>query len=266
MKRFRSIKADDFVINVSYEELLKLGSDKYTVKLKSFPNGINQIRIVPEQVDFLIEQVSSFPMLIKVGITGGIGSGKSVVSRLLEIMGIPVYIADTEAKRITCTDTVIRRELCALVGQEVFQGGELNRTLLAEYMFGYPEHVKEVNAIIHPRVKDDFRQWTVRFGNNGLVGMESAILIESGFREEVDFLVMVYAPLEVRVERAMKRDCSSRELVLKRIEAQMSDEAKREQADFVIVNDNETPLIPQVLELISLLSKNNHYLCDAKNN
>ena len=88
--------------------------------------------------------------------------------------------------------------------------------------------------------------------------MESAILIESGFREEV------YAPLEVRVERAMKRDCSSRELVLKRIEAQMSDEAKREQADFVIVNDNETPLIPQVLELISLLSKNNHYLCDAK--
>ena len=100
-------------------------------------------------------------MLIKVGITGGIGSGKSVVSRLLEIMGIPVYIADTEAKRITCTDTVIRRELCALVGQEVFQGGELNRTLLAEYMFGYPEHVKEVNAIIHPRVKDDFRQWTV---------------------------------------------------------------------------------------------------------
>ena len=162
-------------------------------------------------------------MLIKVGITGGIGSGKSVVSRLLEIMGIPVYISDTEAKRITCTDTVIRRELCALVGQEVFQGGELNRTLLAEYMFGYPEHVKEVNAIIHPRVKDDFRQWTVRFGNNGLVGMESAILIESGFREEVDFLVMVYAPLEVRVERAMKRDCSSRELVLKRIEAQMSD-------------------------------------------
>ena len=68
-------------------------------------------------------------------------------------MGIPVYISDTEAKRITCTDTVIRRELCALVGQEVFQGGELNRTLLAEYMFGYPEHVKEVNAIIHPRVK-----------------------------------------------------------------------------------------------------------------
>ena len=99
-----------------------------------------------------------------------------------------------------------------------------------------------------------------------LVGMESAILVEAGFKDEVDFLVMVYAPLEVRVERAVKRDCSSRELVMKRIEAQMSDEVKRSHADFVIVNDDETPLIPQVLELISLLSKNNHYLCSAKNN
>ena len=164
-------------------------------------------------------------MAIKIGITGGIGSGKSVVSRLLEIMGIPVYISDIEAKRITQTDPVIRRGLCDLVGQDVFQGGELNRSLLASYMFGHQE---------------------------------------AGFKDEVDFLVMVYAPLEVRVERAVKRDCSSRELVMKRIEAQMSDEVKRSHADFVIVNDDETPLIPQVLELISLLSKNNHYLCSAK--
>lgn len=203
-------------------------------------------------------------MVIKIGITGGIGSGKSVVSRLLEIMGIPVYVSDTEAKRITQTDEVIRRKLCALVGQEVFQGGELNRSMLATYMFGHPEHIKEVNGIIHPRVKNDFRQWAAQFENEQLVGMESAILIESGFREEVDFLVMVYAPLEVRVERAIGRDCSTKELVMKRIEAQMSDETKRNHADFVIVNDDETPIIPQVLKLISLVSKNNHYLCSAK--
>ncbi len=79
-----------------------------------------------------------------------------------EIMGIPVYISDIEAKRITHTDTVIRRELCALVGQDVFQGGELNRSLLASYMFGHQDHVKKVNAIIHPQVKEDFRQWTAR--------------------------------------------------------------------------------------------------------
>lgn len=203
-------------------------------------------------------------MAIKIGITGGIGSGKSVVSRLLEIMGVPVYISDVEAKRITHEDEGIRRELCALVSEDVFRKEELNRPVLAAYMFGHPDHVKEVNGIIHPRVKDDFRRWAARYEADEVIGMESAILIESGFKEEVDFLVMVYAPLEVRMERVLKRDCSTRELVMKRIEAQMSDEAKRNQVDYVIVNDDETPLIPQVLKVISLLSKNNHYLCSAK--
>ena len=203
-------------------------------------------------------------MAIKIGITGGIGSGKSLVSRLLEIMGIPVYISDVEAKRITLANETVRRELCMLVGQEIYQKGELNRSLLATYMFGHPKRIKEVNEIIHPRVKEDFQQWSACFGADKIVGMESAILVEAGFGDEVDFLVMVYAPLETRIERAIKRDCSSKELIMKRIESQMSDESKREQADFVILNDGETPLIPQVLELISLLSKNNHYLCFAK--
>ena len=203
-------------------------------------------------------------MAIKIGITGGIGSGKSVVSRLLEIMGIPVYISDVEAKRITLTNEIVRRDLCTLVGQEIYQKGELNRSLLADYMFGHPERIKEVNEIIHPKVKEDFQQWSACLGAGKIVGMESAILVEAGFRDEVDFLVMVYAPLETRIERAIKRDCSSKELIMKRIESQMSDESKREQADFVILNDGETPLIPQVLKLISLLSKNNHYLCSAK--
>lgn len=203
-------------------------------------------------------------MAIKIGITGGIGSGKSVVSRLLEVIGIPVYISDLESKRITQTDEHIRRELCALIGDGVFQDGVLNRPLLAAYLFGHPDHAKEINGIIHPRVKDDFRQWAVCNDSIGLVGLESAILIESGFKEEVDFVVMVYAPIEVRIERAIKRDHTSREMIMKRINAQMSDETKRLQADFIIVNDGETPVIPQVLELISLVSKNNHYLCPAK--
>lgn len=203
-------------------------------------------------------------MAIKIGITGGIGSGKSIVSRILEIMGVPVYISDAEAKRITNTDELIRRELCALVGHDVFRDGMLNRPLLASYMFGNPDHVKQVNGIIHPQVKNDFRRWVSWFENVPLVGMESAILLEAGFRDEVDFLVMVYAPLEVRIKRAVQRDGSSKDLVMKRIESQMSDEDKLNHADFVITNDGEMPLIPQVLKLISLLSKNNHYLCHAK--
>lgn len=195
-------------------------------------------------------------MSIKIGITGGIGSGKSVVSRLLETMGIPVYIADVESKRLTNTDPYIRKELSSLLGQEVFEGGTLNKQLLSSYLFGHPDHARQVNGIIHPRVKADFLRWVEDRATSLIVGMESAILIESGFAGEVDFVIMVYAPLETRILRAIKRDCSSRELIMKRIQSQMSDEEKREQADFVIVNDGETPLIPQVLELISLLSKN----------
>ena len=205
-------------------------------------------------------------MSIKIGITGGIGSGKSVVSRLLGIMGIPVYNSDTEAKRITLCDEEIRYRLSDLVGQELFASGVFNRSLLASYIFGCSEHAEQVNRIIHPRVKDDFRQWVLARKGSGLVALESAILIEAGFKEEVDFVVMVYAPLELRIERAVERDNSSRNLVSKRIETQMADELKQKQADFIITNDGVTPLLPQVLELISLLSKNNHYLCSTKNN
>lgn len=194
-------------------------------------------------------------MTIKIGITGGIGSGKSVVSRLLEIMEVPVYIADTESKRLTNTDPCIRKELSALLGEEVYKDGALNKPLLAAYLFGDAEHAAQVNGIIHPRVKKDFRQWTEERDGLPWVAMESAILIESGFVAEVDVVVMVYAPLETRIERAMRRDSATHELVMKRIRSQMSDEEKRRQADFVIVNDDDTPLIPQVMEIISWLSK-----------
>ena len=189
-------------------------------------------------------------MTVRIGITGGIGSGKSVVSRLLEVMGIPVYISDMETKQLMVADNRIRGELIALLGEEVY--------------FGSPEHARQVNGIVHPRVKEDFRQWVRQHAGCSMAGIESAILIEAGFAGEVDAVVMVYAPEEVRVQRAMKRDASSRELIERRIRSQMSDEEKRMRADFVIVNDGETPLIPQVLALITFLSQNNTYLCPPK--
>lgn len=200
-------------------------------------------------------------MLIRIGITGGIGSGKSVVSRLLEVMGIPVYISDTESKRVTVVDPLIRRGLCELVGEDVFCSGELNKALLASYLFASPENARRVNGIIHPRVKEDFRRWVDSHADFDMVGMESAILIEAGFAREVDIIVMVSAPLEIRVERVLQRDKSSRELVMQRIRHQMCDEEKKNSAGFVIVNDGERPLIPQVLELISFLYQNIDYLC-----
>ena len=197
-------------------------------------------------------------MAIKIGITGGIGSGKSVVSHLLEVMGVPVYISDEESKKVVATDPVIRKELCDLVGEEVFSGGKLNKTLLATYLFASSTHASQVNGIIHPRVKEHFRQWSSHKECLDIIGMESAILIESGFADEVDCIVMVYAPLELRVERAVQ--------IMQRIRSQMSDEEKCERASFVIINDGEKPLIPQILELIAFLYQKIHYLCSAKNN
>ena len=180
-------------------------------------------------------------MGIRIGITGGIGSGKSVVSRLLRLLGIPVYISDEEAKRLMATDEGIRAELVAL---------------LASYLFAGPDHARRVNAIVHPRVRDDFRAWAKAHEGAGLVAMESAILYEAGFRDEVDRVVMVYAPEETRIERATRRDAASRAGVEKRIRSQMGDEEKRRLADYVLVNDGKRPLIPQVLALISSLSQN----------
>lgn len=192
-------------------------------------------------------------MAIKIGITGGIGSGKSVVSRLLEVMGIPVYISDTASKGLMISDGFIRQELQALLGKEVYAGGVLNKPLLASYLFGSADHARQVNGIVHPRVKADFRQWVCQHSSRPIVGIESAILVEAGFADEVDKVVMVYAPEEIRIARAVRRDASSREQIEKRIRSQMNDEEKRRYADFVIANDGATPLIPQVLELIASL-------------
>lgn len=190
---------------------------------------------------------------IKIGITGGIGSGKSVVSHLLGLMGVPVYVSDVESKRLMNADGVIRREMIALLGEEAYRGGELNRPLVASYLFGNPGHVGRVNGIVHPRVREDFRRWAEAHAAFPVIGIESAILLEAGFKAEVDKVVMVYAPEETRIARACRRDDSSRELIVKRIRSQMDDEEKRRLADYVLTNDGEMPLIPQVADLLAKL-------------
>jgi len=190
-------------------------------------------------------------MAIKIGLTGGIGSGKSVVSHLLKTMGIPVYIADDESKRITLTDALIKQKLINLLGDEVYINGVLNKNLLAAYIFSDAEHAKIVNEIIHPRVKEDFVQWVAKNSKYAVVAIESAILIEAGFTDEVDIVAMVYAPMDLRLQRLVLRDSSSsKEQILKRIQSQMDDEKKKALADIVIVNDEQIPLIPQVIELV----------------
>lgn len=197
--------------------------------------------------------------MIKLAVTGGIGSGKSYISHLLEDMHIPVYNADNEAKRLTVSDAGIRGELIALLGEEVYKDGLLNKPLLASYLFSDPAHVLQINSIIHPRVRKDFTVWVERQEKCEIVGMESAILYEAGFQDTVDAVIMVYAPVELRIQRAMYRDGASEEQVRARIAAQMDDEEKRRRADFTVVNDGVQLLIPQLNRIVEQLKTENSY-------
>lgn len=196
--------------------------------------------------------------MIKLGITGGIGSGKSVVARLLQVMDVPVYLTDDAAKRLMTDSPDIRCELSALAGAEVYRpDGSLNRALLAAYMFGHPDRVARVNAIVHPRVKADFLRWCGEQERRGfpLVGMECAILYESGFDSLVDRVLTVSAPVDIRLQRVMRRDAAREEQVRKRIAHQLDDSLLVSRADFVVTNDGFTPLLPRLYDiLVSLRS------------
>lgn len=192
-------------------------------------------------------------MVIKLGITGGIGSGKSIVSHLLQVMGIPVYIADDESKRLAESDTFIINQLQSLYGKDIYQDGKLNKALLASYIFNDPFQAAKVNEFIHPQVKVDFRNWLVAHNSNDIVAMESAILVEAGFISEIDYLVMVDAPFEVRLNRTIQRDLSSKELVMSRIRSQMDNKEKKKYAQFIINNDDDCLVIPQIIALIERL-------------
>lgn len=195
--------------------------------------------------------------MMKIGITGGIGSGKSYVSRLLtEHYGIPVYNTDSEAKRLMLSDEGIRRRLTALLGKEVYKSdGTLNKPLLANYLFADSCHAGQINAIVHPQVKADFLKWADLQTGCEIVALESAILFESGFDNIVDKVVMVYAPVELRIRRVMLRDSTTEEKIRQRIVAQMDDKAKQDRSDFIIFNDGSRPLNLQLDDLQETLEK-----------
>lgn len=193
--------------------------------------------------------------MICIAITGGIGSGKSYVSALLEKAGIPVYNADNESKRLTTENTEIRCGLVNLLGEEVYVEGVLNKQMLASYLFANAENAARVNAIIHPCVKKDFKQWMEMHAESELVALESAILYESGFDDVVDTVVVVYAPKELRLKRAMLRDAASREQIEARMNAQMDDEEKCRKADFVVYNDGTFPLEEQLTSVINQIKR-----------
>lgn len=191
--------------------------------------------------------------MVRFGVTGGIGSGKSYVLRLLAERGIPVYDSDSEAKRLMLVDADIREGLTGLLGNDVYlPDGELNKPLISAYLFASVQNAERINAIVHPRVKAGFNRWASE-QKAPIVALESAILFESGFEDVVDFVVTVCAPIEMRMYRVQERDGATEAQVRKRMAAQMDDEEKCKRSDFVILNDGNKPLDIQIDDLLQIL-------------
>ena len=190
--------------------------------------------------------------MIKVGITGGIGSGKSVVSDVIRLLGYPVYNSDIRAKELSDTNPTIRQSLVALFGPAIYTDNQLNRPLLASHLFQNSSHREAVNAIIHPVVFADFNKWCA-MQHTALVFAESAILVESGFSALMDKMIVVDAPHKLRLQRVVERDVVTMEQAQKRMEAQMDSVDLCKRADYVIYNDNEHLLISQIVDTINKL-------------
>jgi dephospho-CoA kinase len=171
-----------------------------------------------------------------VGLTGGIGSGKTTVVNFFKELGVPVYIADVEAKKLSNSSKIIRRKLIQLLGKEVYIRGELNREFVANKIFKDPMLLKSVNEIIHPKVKKHFNRWVKR--QEGFYCIkEAAILFENGGYIDCDLTILVIAPKRERIRRVIQRDNTTKEAVLERMSHQWSDEKKLKLTDFVIKNE-----------------------------
>ena len=173
--------------------------------------------------------------MYKVGLTGGIGSGKSKVAELLRDKGIAVYDSDTRAKELMANNTALREALIETFGTECYTSEGLNRPWLAQRVFSNAEELKRLNAIVHPAVMRDFAAWASEQSGEYVV-MESAILLEASLESHVDVVVAVMAPKELRLERAMRRDGATREQIEARMENQITDEERTERSKYAIVN------------------------------
>lgn len=188
--------------------------------------------------------------MLKVGITGGIGSGKTTVCRLFALMGVPVYNADERARSITIENTLVKTQITeAFGGDSYLPDGSYNRPYISEIVFKDSTKLAILNSIIHPAVREDGRKWQDQYSQHPYILKEAALLFESGSYRDLDKIIFVSAPESIRVQRVMSRDNTSESAVKDRIQKQMPDDEKRSKSDFVILNDGTTSLIRQVKTL-----------------
>lgn len=189
----------------------------------------------------------------RIGITGGIGSGKSVVSQLLRVMGYSVYDTDSEAKRLMASLPALKHQIAEAFGPDIYEGdGMLNRALLASRVFGQAERIARLDSMVHPAVRQDFLRW-VQSLEGTICFVESAILYESHFDELVDEVWLVTAPESLRIERVQQRSGLSEEEIKKRMASQMPEAEKQRRGNYIIRNDGDTSVIQAILSLLKRL-------------
>jgi dephospho-CoA kinase len=193
-------------------------------------------------------------MPLRIGITGGIGSGKTTVARIFEVLGIPVYYADDAAKRIMNEDETLKKEIIRNFGEQSYINGKLNREYLGSIVFKDKKKLAVLNALVHPATIRNSNAW-MKCQTTPYAIREAALIFESGVQAQLDYIIGVSAPVELRIQRAMQRDNITREQVQERMDRQINETIKMRLCDFVIVNDEKKPVIPQVLKLHEKLVK-----------
>ncbi|MBF4485295.1 MULTISPECIES: dephospho-CoA kinase [unclassified Flavobacterium] len=188
-----------------------------------------------------------------IGLTGGIGSGKTTIANYFATMGVPVYIADDAAKKVMQSDNIIQ-QIKTTFGDSIFENKILNRAKLAEIVFNNADKLAQLNAIVHPAVKSDFELWLQENKKYDYVIYEAAILFESGRYKECDVIITVTAPEEIRIERVVKRDNTTREQVLSRMKMQWNDEKRISLSNFVINNSNLKIAKEEVVKILKILN------------
>jgi dephospho-CoA kinase len=186
--------------------------------------------------------------MLKVGITGGIGSGKTTAARIFALLGVPVYDADSSAKRLMSEDESLKASIIRQFGAEAYLDGRLDRAWLASQVFSDPAKLAQLNALVHPATLADARKWMA--GQTAAYTLkEAALLFESGSYKDLDKIIGVSAPEDIRIQRVMQREKTTEEEVRKRLDKQMPEAEKMSRCDFVLTNDGKEMLIPQVLAL-----------------
>ncbi len=192
--------------------------------------------------------------MIRIGVTGGMGSGKSVVCELFRLHGAPVFDADKEAKLLNDTSPRIKEELTRHFGSDLYKEGKLDRQKLATLIFHDKQNLGIVNSIIHPVLADQFIEWCKAHENYPFVVIDAAVLFEAGFERHVDKVITVYAPEAERIERVTRRDGIKKSQVTARMQHQIPEEEKAKRADHVIYNDGQHSLIQQVANILQILT------------